>query len=418
MLPTFQINHFKPWAPLPAKSFPPHRTLNTCSPRSPSPPDPEPCHVPPPSTLPLPKHHLPARPPAEVCVHVSANTQLESAQSSFLDTSGHIAAYRRNLAPHVPTPDVIRRCDPQDDAGTPAEPPGFRGDYAAHDLTSLSTSSSADSLEEFFRLPGAPQNNIPVDPVILADLVPWEGNDLLLHVPPADGLITPETTCLYPEPPAIINSPANPFGDPAERDDSENGSDRTSDRERQQVHPTPNSTSPDPSFLKGTHGKHHIGREPRVSKRKTQRPNSRIRQPSRVRSTLSPREDSFGAIKSHLMSLPLDDRLQFLSWLFEGALSQCTSGTSSIAIEEGRPTHRLSSQPEIEQSPDVCRRAQISSRKGMPWSMEEADLLVKLRKHEGRSWSEVTRVFLKQYPGRSKGAIQVFWCTTLSKKAG
>jgi chitinase len=52
----------------------------------------------------------------------------------------------------------------------------------------------------------------------------------------------------------------------------------------------------------------------------------------------------------------------------------------------------------------------------MPWSAEEADLLVKLRKDEGRTWSEVTRVFSKQYPGRSRGAIQVFWCTTLNKK--
>jgi chitinase len=41
----------------------------------------------------------------------------------------------------------------------------------------------------------------------------------------------------------------------------------------------------------------------------------------------------------------------------------------------------------------------------MAWLAEEEDLLVRLRKDEGRSWSDVTRVFSKQYPGRSQGAI-------------
>ncbi|KAH1599094.1 hypothetical protein KXX34_007611 [Aspergillus fumigatus] len=415
MLPAFQINNFKPWAPLPAKPFPSHRTLNACSPRTPNPHNPEPCHVPPPSTLPLPKHHLPARPPAEVCVHVTANTQLESEQSSFPETSGHSAAYRRNSVPHVPASDLIRRCDPQDDAGTLTKPPGFRAD-----LASPSSSSSADSLGGFFMLPDAPQDNIPIDPVILADLGSWEGNDLLLPGPPADSLINPVTTCLYPEPPAILNSPGNPFGDPAERNGSGNGVIQTSDRERQQVHLTPHSTDPDPSFPTSIQGKHHIGREPRNSKRKTQKPNSRIRKSSRVRSALGPREGSFPALRSYFVSLPLDDRLQFLSWLFESALSHCMSDTSPTACGEGelRPTYRPSPQPVIEQSPRVIRRNQRSSRKRVPWSIEEEDLLVKLRKDEGRSWSDVTRVFSKQYPGRSQGAIQVFWCTTLSKRSG
>ncbi|KAE8380067.1 hypothetical protein BDV26DRAFT_150739 [Aspergillus bertholletiae] len=57
-----------------------------------------------------------------------------------------------------------------------------------------------------------------------------------------------------------------------------------------------------------------------------------------------------------------------------------------------------------------------SSRKGMKWSAEESDLLLKLRKDEKRPWAEVTRRFSKEYPGRSPGAIQVYWSTTLSKK--
>jgi chitinase len=111
--------------------------------------------------------------------------------------------------------------------------------------------------------------------------------------------------------------------------------------------------------------------------------------------------------------------LQFLSWLFEGALSHCMSDTSQTACEElkARESRRSSPRPAIDQCRSVCRSVRKSSRKGMPWSTEEVDLLVKLRKDEGRSWSDVTRVFSKQYPGRSQGAIQVYWCTTLSKKA-
>jgi hypothetical protein len=65
--------------------------------------------------------------------------------------------------------------------------------------------------------------NIPIDPVILVDLGPWEGTNLQLHDPPVDGLINPEITCLYPDPPTIFHSPANPSGDPGERDGSDDG---------------------------------------------------------------------------------------------------------------------------------------------------------------------------------------------------
>ncbi|KAL4860404.1 hypothetical protein BDV12DRAFT_111729 [Aspergillus spectabilis] len=65
-------------------------------------------------------------------LHVSANTQLESEQISFPETPEHSAASRRNSVPHVPAPDQIRRCDPQDDAGTPTEPPGFRFPLRVH----------------------------------------------------------------------------------------------------------------------------------------------------------------------------------------------------------------------------------------------------------------------------------------------
>lgn len=54
----------------------------------------------------------------------------------------------------------------------------------------------------------------------------------------------------------------------------------------------------------------------------------------------------------------------------------------------------------------------------MPWSTEEVDLLMKLRKDEGRPWSQVARLFSEQYPGRTQGAIQVYWSTTLKQERG
>ncbi|KAL3482931.1 hypothetical protein BJX62DRAFT_231334 [Aspergillus germanicus] len=316
-------------APLPAKPCPPHRTLNACSPQTLNIPNLEPCHVLLPSTLPPPKHHLPVRPPAEVCVHVSAKTQLES------ETFG------RNL---------IRPCYPQDETRTPTEPPGFQEDDAARNVPSPSTSSSTDRLEDFFRIPDSPQDNIPIDPVILANLGPWE----------TDGITNPEITCLYPEPPAILSSPASRFEVPGGRDGSDNGGIQESCYGCQRMHPPSPGTVPDQSFP-DSHGKHQI-------KRKARKSDGGICKPPRF------------------TSLTLNDRLQFLSWLFEA--SEALKARESCC---SRP------RPEINQS-----------RSGMPWSTEEVDLLVKLRKDEGRSWSDITRVFSKQYPGRSQGAIQVY----------
>jgi hypothetical protein len=58
--------------------------------------------------------------------------------------------------------------------------------------------------------------------------------------------------------------------------------------------------------------------------------------------------------------------------------------------------------------PNNARR---KPRRRLRWSSEGVDLLLKLRRDEQRPWSEVTRLFLDRYPGRSPGAIQVYWST-------
>ncbi|KAL4860477.1 hypothetical protein BDV12DRAFT_191681 [Aspergillus spectabilis] len=289
-----------------------------------------------------------------VCVHVSANTQLES------ETYGRSTVSRRSSVPHIPTRDLIR----PDETRTPTEPPRFQEDNAARNIPSPSISSSTNSLVDFFRIPDSPQDNILINLVILANLGPWESDDLQLHAPPADGITNPVITCLYPEPPAILSSPASRFEVPGERDGSNNS---------------------DQSFP-DSHGKQQ-------TKQKTRKLDGGICKPPRVRSTSALREDSFAALRSQFISLPLNNCLQSLSWLFEDALSHC--------IIEARESRCSSPQPKINQSQSICKSVRKSSRKGMPWSTKEVDLLVKLRKDEGRS----------------QGTIQVYWCLTLSKKA-
>jgi hypothetical protein len=239
MLPTFHMNSFKPWAPPPRKPFPPHEMPTACNPRPPSPLHPETSHDSPPNTLPLPKHHLPARPPAEVCVLVSANTQLYTPSSSHIQTwetwrqdselktfseePGRGAASPRNLVPHIQASDQIPSYDPQDDTSISTEPPAFRGDYAQDGLSSLSISSSDDSLEESFR-PLDKQDAIPIDPLILTNNGSWEGGHLHLSIPQDNSLINLETTCPYPDPLAALHSPLDHYRDASERNAGEDNS--------------------------------------------------------------------------------------------------------------------------------------------------------------------------------------------------
>ncbi|KAL4866862.1 hypothetical protein BDV12DRAFT_187077 [Aspergillus spectabilis] len=390
MLPIFHMNNFKP-------------TQN--------PPRPKDCHGSPRSTLPPPKRHLPARPPAEVCVSTNAVIRpCPSPSGSQCQPRETIApephAYSEtpkpdrnpnDLAPHIKEADTISRCDFQDSTGTPTEPPSlFRRDSAEAGLSSPSVSGSDYSLEEFFRLSDA-QDNPPIDPAILADHGLWEDVNLQLSVPEGAGsLIDSGTICSYPDPPPVLHSPPGYY-----QDSSKRTSGHPYIHDGQQLRPSQQGTSPDASYANDARGNHHVCGDSQSLKQKTQQPVKRVRKRPRARSMTPSRDDSFTAVRSYFVSLPLNDRLQFLSWLFEGALQHCMSDFSPTSPQ---------------QSSIVCREARGSSRRGMPWSAEEEGLLLKLRKDEERPWAEVTRLFSEEYPGRTRGAIQVYWSTTLSKK--
>lgn len=102
-------------------------------------------------TLPLPRHHLPARPPARVCVHISANTWPRT-ESSFQSQPPQLIYVRRILstAQHL---HMTRNL--WDETSVPIEPYAFWDDIS-------------ENLEEFFGLPDT-KDDIPIDPVILAN---------------------------------------------------------------------------------------------------------------------------------------------------------------------------------------------------------------------------------------------------------
>lgn len=52
-------------------------------------------------------------------------------------------------------------------------------------------------------------------------------------------------------------------------------------------------------------------------------------------------------------------------------------------------------------------------RKHMLWSSEEVNLLLRLRRDQKRTWSDVTRLSSDQFSGWSQGSNQVFWSLIL-----
>lgn len=323
MLPTFHLNNFKPWAPPNRKPLPPQKSPNSCSPSTQNPPRTKIYHNSITSTLPSPKHHLPARPPAEVCVLANAGSQSCLPPSNPRSEPREITApephtypgiLRRgtkapnDLAAHSSEPDVVSRCNLQENTGISTKPPPFRGDTAEDGLSSPSISSSGNCLEELLRLPDS-EDDIPIDPLILADHGSWENMDLQLSIPQvADSLIDSETICPYPDLPPDLCSSTGHFQDRSKRFSGQKDSTRASDHhhiyDNQQVRSSQQNTGPDASYSNGTRENHYISASetPTSAKRKLQQINEGARKRSRVSSMLPLRECSFAALRSHFVS--------------------------------------------------------------------------------------------------------------------
>lgn len=255
-------------------------------------------------------------------------------------------------------------------------------------------------------------DDILIDPLILADDRPWEAGVLRQPFLLDDNPNPLETTCPYPDPPSISYNASGQRNSVAQKQDDDprlasyphNLVHRQLPHHRHSIAASilPSNNAPDHP---------HSGKQSKFRKRKPR--HSDRQSPKRVRcsTTAIAEENPFAALRSHFLSLPLNERVQFLLWLLEGALPRHmlrsdlpTTGKGDVRLAS-RSTHSPS-----------CGEARGSSRKGMPWSSEEVDLLLRLRRDENRPWSEVTRLFSDQFPGRSQGSIQVFWSTTLKNR--
>ncbi|KAE8149954.1 hypothetical protein BDV25DRAFT_172487 [Aspergillus avenaceus] len=134
MFPTFHMNNFKPWTPPYTKSFSPRKSFIHIPPIANKPPPPKPYHDSLPSTLPFPKHHLPVQPPTKVYIYINITY-------------------------------------------IPIKLPFFQEDTMGDSKSSASIYSLDNSLKKSSRLPSL-HNNIPINPVILADDRSWSTSSL------------------------------------------------------------------------------------------------------------------------------------------------------------------------------------------------------------------------------------------------
>jgi hypothetical protein len=132
---------------------------------------------------------------------------------------------------------------------------------------------------------------------------------------------------------------------------------------------------------------------------------------SQSTSELGCKNASFPTLRAQFSALSVEERLQFLSWLFEGALSHCLHRP---------PIREKVSKPRSQHTGENAQTEGIGCnpppRKGLSWSEEEIRLLVKLREEKNLAWSEVFEQFSQKFPGRTKGSIQVYWSTKLGKR--
>lgn len=147
-------------------------------------------------------------------------------------------------------------------------------------------------------------------------------------------------------------------------------------------------------------------RSPKIKKISVVIDNRPGNRPGRLSRGTTTKNASFSTIRAHFFALTAEDRLQFLSWLFEGVLSRCFPPPNTAATS----TEKSGSSSKIGDTPAVSR----SSRKGLPWSAEEDRLLVELKEEKSLAGAEVIRRFDHVCPEE----VQVlFRCTGVQSSA-
>lgn len=425
MLPVFHADNFKTWTP-------PFRTRSSSKRSRLHPPSNESPAIkfrqsPLPQASPLPKHQLPARPPAEVCIHASAVAPSGTSRALQSPSRESFRLHSATTPARTPAPSS----DPQHaerleqsprNEPCPSSAPDLATPRRVHDaidapffpedalryISSPSVSSSDESWQEFPQAADE-QNDIPIDPVILTNNGPWETEDECQHIHADGDAVNSETICQYPDPPPLLRDTCAENRNSNAYPEAQEGNSRSDSPLHNQSHAQVSIDNRPEAHIRASSNAPEVpisGQQSKTRKRKLQQPHGQPQLCKRVRgsSATASKENSFSSLRSHFTSVSVDERLQFFSWLFEGALPRC------MPESDAQPTHYVSQPADSTALPET-------SRKGMPWSPEEKDLLLRLRKDEKRPWSDVIRLFSDRFPGRSPGSIQVFWSTTLKNRA-
>ncbi|KAJ6004599.1 hypothetical protein N7540_012968 [Penicillium herquei] len=126
-----------------------------------------------------------------------------------------------------------------------------------------------------------------------------------------------------------------------------------------------------------------------------------------VDNRLDRKNNSFLATRAQFSALAIEDRIQFLSWLFEGAVSYCTSLPSNPndVSTPGSPSDQDKLLSPVLKESGLNGEAHHTgnaapSRKGLKRLEEEDSLLKRLRLEQKLPWSEVYREFSQKFHGR------------------
>ncbi|KAI1909475.1 hypothetical protein LOZ65_006524 [Ophidiomyces ophidiicola] len=255
--------------------------------------------------------------------------------------------------------------------------------------------SSDGGFEEILQLPIL-QENFPIDPAIIADDEAWETDDLRGLVRQGDGLVGLKPICLYPGPPLSM------FWDAP--DSRQIPEERLAGNTLAEGNPHIHGSQPqNPSRLSAEtdapcFSSVDEGSRPERAKSLKRGAEGLEEQTAKRPRVASPAgEGSFTALRCHFLSLCLDERLQFLSWLFEGALANCTPDSD----ESARLNVREDPREETEQTRPERGEGRKGGDKRWRWSAEEDARLWDMVE-ERRSWSEIERCF----PGRTESALR------------
>lgn len=357
----FPIEAFRPWKPSRPKLTPRRRPPHAHHHKAPVPVRscpalPRALHAPaPPHSLDSQQnnqqHPLPARPPAEICVHGNLRSDIRQSACPDLNeepvsTSGCPNEMSVSELDGLPANSAMRAAtSPQ--AQTPSDSPASDlnrlGDAITTDISIGSQCSiqgdagcRSPSESSVRQSPGRhEQTGIPIDPVILTDEFLLESSQLYQDIQDDDILWSSQRDmpCPYPEPSIVPHSIFdNDHLSLGLIDENRPANHRHCGERSRQTHPGNNANNAEsnessPRGPRQQHCNSDVNRtEPRKrlltgSDERKRRMNKRQRLEE---TTPSPAGNSCASLRFHFLSLPTNARLEFLSWLFEGALPRCT----------------------------------------------------------------------------------------------